>query len=171
MTTSAKALFFVLMGEYHICVSTGLMPDGISSLPGGVSPQKTISRGGELQLKADFAVVRHIVKVGSSLLVPQRHSYWLYTFFNSMAARLLVDVEVTEDAAADHRRRIEEDLLPLDHSTNCMISFWMTKVGLLLPASGVVPTRMIATHTLMYLSLELPACVPPHVKFVNRRQK
>ena len=39
------------------------MPDDISRLPDELSPHKMISRGGELQLKAEVAVVKYITKV------------------------------------------------------------------------------------------------------------
>ena len=93
------------------------MPGGISRLTNGLSPHKLISRVGELQLKAEFAVVRYIVKAGSSLLAPQGYAYLLYTILNTMAARFRVDVPVTEEAIANHRRRIEEVVLPLNNST------------------------------------------------------
>ena len=92
LVTRSTTLFFVLTGEYHICVSTGLLPDGIRKVPDCVSPHKMISRGREVQLKSEFGFVRHTVKAGSSCLVPQGHIYSLYKMPNSMAARLLITV-------------------------------------------------------------------------------
>ena len=68
-------------------------------------------------MKAGFSVVRHIVKAGSSVLVPQEQVYSLYKMPHGIVAISLVNVPVSEHVAADHKRMIEESVLPLDKTT------------------------------------------------------